>query len=106
MEIGVAVSLFFSTKITVLEQDFTIEDLDKVLNSANLSSAPGIDGFPMKAIKTFWPLLRHAMIKAFNYFGSKGELHGLLKIAKIKLIPKAGKSNPTSIKVFRTVGLL
>ena len=77
-----------------------------MLNSTNLSSAPGIDGFPMKAIKTFWPLLRHAMIKAFNYFGSKGELHGLLKIAKIKLIPKAGKSNPTSIKDLRPIGIL
>ena len=90
----------------VLDEDFSIEELDEVLNTANLASAPGIDGFPMKAIKTFWVLLRRAVIKAFNFMGTNGELHGLMKISKIRLIPKAGKTNPHSIKDYRPIGIL
>ena len=37
-----------------LDMPFTLDKLDKVLDKANMSSAPGIDGVSNKMIKKIW----------------------------------------------------
>ena len=74
-----------------LDSPFTIEELDASLDSANLCSSAGPDGFPMRAMKTFWILIRKPMLKAFNFMIDKGELTKMMCVSNITLIPKGGK---------------
>ena len=88
-----------------LEGPITLQELEESLADANLSSSPGVDGVPMKAVKFFWKLLKGVMVKAANVIIQKGELHGILKYSKIRLIPKAN-SDLTKVKNWRPIGLL
>ena len=87
-------------------QPFSLLELDKSLESSNINSAPGIDGFPCKAIKKFWPLLRIPTCKAFNKMILDGKLPPTLRISMIKLIEKANKPDYKNIKSWRPISLL
>lgn len=80
-------------------------ELDKAIESANMRSAPGIDGFSNKFLKKCWKFLRLPLTKYANYCFEKGELTHNFKCATIRLIPKKGVS-PTQLKNWRPISLL
>ena len=88
-----------------LEGFFTMEELDSALKSSNMKSACGMDGIGFQTLKTFWPLLKNTILRAFNKMIEKKELKGLMKFAKVKLLRK-GKKCPKNIKNWRPISLL
>ena len=90
---------------SLLEGPITIEELRKALDGANMSSAPGVDDISNKLIDTFWEFLKIPIRDAFNFMTEKGELHGNMKLAKIRIIPKADALLHL-IKSWRPISLL
>jgi hypothetical protein len=100
----VAESKLSQEETTTLDQPLSIEELNRAVEGANSSSAPGIDGFNTKFIKKFWyifsiPLHRYA-IKCFE----NGRLTKSFKTAVFKLIPKKGDCS--DINKWRPISLL
>ena len=58
------------------------------------NSAPGLDGFTVNWLRTFWPELATITKNALNDCFHKGGLTGLLKTAIIRLLRK-GLKDPT-----------
>jgi hypothetical protein len=50
---------------TRLEADFTVEELDAAMETCNLRSAPGLDGFNNKVIKKFWTFFRQPLVDTY-----------------------------------------
>ena len=73
-----------------LERNITLDELEKSLLSANPNSAPGLDGLNNKALKSFWPFIKFAILKGLNTMIDKGKLTDLLRLGGIRLIPKKG----------------
>ena len=88
-----------------MEGLLTIEELTSSLfNHMKGNSSPGIDGFTVNHLRTFWPDLQHITKDALNCsFG--GELSGTLKKAVIKLLRK-GTKDPTLTGNYRPISLL
>ena len=102
--------IFQQHKLTDLEKEsidgpITMEELQESLDSANMQSAMGIDGFPMKAIQAFWPLLKLITLRGFNVISVKKQLIGAMKNSKIRLLRK-GEKNPALPKNWRPISLL
>jgi hypothetical protein len=89
---------------TRLEADFSVEELDAAMETCNLSSAPGLDGFNNKVIKKFWIFFRQPLLEYANDCVQKGKLTETFRTALIKLIPKKG--DVTQIKNWRPISLL
>jgi hypothetical protein len=89
---------------TRLEADFTMEELDAALDTCNLRSAPGLDGFNNKVIKKFWNFFRRPLLDYANECVRKGKLTETFRTALIKLIPKKG--DVSQIKNWRPISLL
>ncbi len=89
---------------TRLEADFSVEELDAAMDTCNLRSAPGMDGFSNKVIKKFWLFFRYPLVDYPNECIRNGKLTGTFKTALIKLIPKKG--DVTQIKNWRPISLL
>ena len=90
---------------SLLEGPITLEELREVLDSANKSSAPGVDDISNKLLDTFWEFFKIPVRDAFNFMTEKGELHGNMKLAKIRIIPKA-EALLSLIKSWRPISLL
>jgi hypothetical protein len=89
---------------TTLDLPLSMEELNRAVEGANSSSAPGIDGFNTKFIKKFWyifsiPLHRYA-IECFE----NGRLTKSFKIAVFKLILKKGDCS--DINKWRPISIL
>ena len=68
------------------------------------SSSPGIDGFTVNHIRTFWDDLKDVTREALNYnFGN--QLTKTLKVAIIRMLRK-GKKDPTLTGNYRPISLL
>jgi hypothetical protein len=98
-----------NSKLTVeeretLDQPLTIEELDKLLESANMKSAPGIDGMSNVFIRKFWDYIRVPLLRYCNCCYNKGNLTSNFKGASIKLIPKKGELS--DLKNWRPISLL
>jgi exonuclease III len=89
---------------TRLEADFAAEELDAAMDTCNLRSAPGMDGFSNKVIKKFWQFFRKPLLEYANECVRNGKLTETFKTALIKLIPKKG--DVTQIKNWRPISLL
>jgi len=87
-----------------LESGLTINELDKAMTKANMSSAPGIDGISNKFIKRFWVYFRLPLLKYSRYCYDHGRLTDTFRTAKIRLIPKKG--DVSKIKNWRPISLL
>jgi exonuclease III len=87
-----------------LEADFSVEELDAALETCNLRSAPGLDGFNNKVIKKFWTFFRQPLLDYANECVKNGKLTETFRTALIKLIPKKG--DVTLIKNWRPISLL
>ena len=88
-----------------LEQFFTMEELEKALRNSNFKSASGLDGIGFETLRTFWPLIKNTILKAFNSMIEKKELKGLMVYSKVRLLRK-GKKDPKRIKNWRPIALL
>ena len=87
-----------------LENDLTIEELDKSIDEANLKSAPGADGFSNKFIKKFWHLFRAPLMRLAAFCYDRNSLTDSFRNANIRLIPKKG--NLKLLKNWRPISLL
>ena len=79
-------------------------ELEKSLNSSNLKSAPGRDGYSYRIIKKFWPLFKKPLLLCALEGLENNSLPESFKEADIKIIPKKGDT--TKIKNWRPISLL
>ena len=88
-----------------MEGLLTIEELtNSLFNHMKGNSSPGIDGFTVNHLRTFWHELKHITCDALNCsFG--GQLSTTLKKAVIKLLRK-GTKDPTLVGNYRPISLL
>jgi len=98
-----------NTKLTVqerqnLEQDLTLDELDKAVRKVKVKSAPGADGYSNKFIKHHWDTFRVPLFRLANFFYAENRLSDSFRSADIKLIPKKG--NITELKNWRPISLL
>jgi hypothetical protein len=97
------------SRITVQEREeldrpLTLSDLDDSLNSCNLKSAAGADGFSNKLIKKCWHFLRIPLHNYALHCFNSGILTTNFRSACIKLIPKKGDTS--KLKNWRPISLL
>jgi hypothetical protein len=88
----------------ILDQEITVEELDKALKTCNIKSAPGLDGISNYFIKQFWKYLRIPLLKYACCCHIKGKLTDTFRRAKIRLIPKKGDTS--KISNWRPISLL
>ena len=69
------------------------------------NSATVIDGFTVKFLRTFWPVLAPPITSAANEMKRKGKITTTLKTAIMKLLQK-GNKDPTNPNSFRPISLL
>ena len=69
------------------------------------NSAPGLDGFTVNWLRTFWPELATITRNALNCCFTNNGLTGLLKTAIIRLLRK-GQKDPTLAGNYRPISLL
>jgi hypothetical protein len=87
-----------------LELTFTAEDLEEVLLSMKLDSAPGPDGFPVLFFKRFWGVLKGPILQILNDFALGRVDIARLNFGVISLIPKV--KGAEDIKQFRPIALI
>jgi hypothetical protein len=73
-----------------LERELTIDEFDKAIGKAKLSTSPGIDAISNRFIKTFWHIFRFPLYEYAKCCYDKGMLTENFRCAKIRLIPKKG----------------
>jgi hypothetical protein len=82
----------------LLELTFTTEELDEVLHSMKVDSAPGPDGLPVIFFKRFWGILKGPILNLLNDFALGRVDIARLNFGIISLIPKV--KGVDSIKQF------
>ena len=78
---------------------------DSLFNDIKPNSAPGINGFTVKFIRTFWPALDPLITAAVNKVKRKGKLTTTLRTA-IMILLQEGNKEPTNPNSFRPISLL
>jgi hypothetical protein len=87
-----------------LELTFTTEDLDEVLFSMKVDSAPGPDGLPVVFFQRFWEILKKPILLMLNDFALGRVDAARLNYGIISLIPKVKGAD--TIKQFRPIALI
>jgi hypothetical protein len=87
-----------------LELTFTQEELDEVLLSMKMDTAPGSDGLPVSFFKRFWGTLRAPILQLLNDFVLGRVDIARLNFGVISLIPKVPGAD--SIRQFRPIALI
>ena len=91
---------------TKMEGELSAEELRVALfTKMNGSSAPGLDGFTVNWLRTFWPELATITRNALNSCFTNNGLTGLLKTAIVRLLRK-GQKDPTLAGNYRPISLL
>ena len=89
-----------------LEGLLTLNELEEALfKDMKPNSDPGLDGFTVKFLRTFWPVLAPLITAAINEMKIKGKLTTTLRTAIIKLFQKT-KKDPTNPNSLRPISLL
>jgi hypothetical protein len=83
---------------------FSQQELDEVLAQTKTDTAPGPDGFPVAFFKSFWPMLKHLVLRILNDFALGRLDTSRLNFAVIMLLPKVPGAD--SIKLFRPIALI
>jgi hypothetical protein len=87
-----------------LEEDFTMEELQGVVQELAAAKAPGPDGFIGLFFKTSWAIVRQDILMAVNYFSQLHDQHfSHLNTAHVVLIPK--KADALRIIDYRPISL-
>jgi hypothetical protein len=88
----------------MLEEPFSLFEIEEVVKSNDGNKSPGPDGFNFAFIKAFWNMLKGQVRIMFDQFhGTENLPYGLLSYF-ITLIPKV--SCPTKLGDFRPISLL
>ena len=87
-----------------LEDEFTEEEVNAVIQEIAPEKAPGPDGFIGSFYKASWNVIKGDVLAAVNYFFCRHDQHfNLLNSAHIVLLPK--KEGATSVGDFRPISL-
>jgi hypothetical protein len=81
-----------------------MEELNASIAGANISSAPGIDGFNTRFVKKFWIYFSEPLLRYANCCFERGNLTRSFRTAVLKLIPK--KEDCSDINKWRPISLL
>jgi exonuclease III len=87
-----------------LDRPLQMCEMDKALTSANMRSAPGIDGYSNRFIREFWNFFRGPLLNCSTVGLENHSLPEFFMTAVIKLIPKKG--DITKIGNWRPISLL
>ena len=90
----------------VLEQPITLNELNKSMASANMQSAPGLDGVGMLVYKKYWEFLCTPILKGFNAMLLKGKLSDRMTYSRLKLITKGKNLSCANIANLRSIANL
>ena len=88
----------------MLENDLTIDELTKALNSMQDNKSPGADGLPKEFYSTFWAELKGPLLEMYNESLRMGTLPPSLREGTISLLFKKGEKN--DIRNWRPLTLL
>lgn len=94
-----------SRDLSHLEEQFTKEEVEKVVKGMPMDKAPGPDGFTGRFFVTCWPIIKGDLMRAMDAF-YRGDMRGLATINKaiVTLLPKM--DGAVDIKDFRPVSLV
>ena len=88
-----------------LEQNITIEEVEKVLFKTKNNKAPGPDGYSYDFLKLFWDDIKFLMLNTFRRYLETENLTEQQKTGIITCLPKQGKDRRL-IKNWRPITLL
>lgn len=88
----------------LLEEDFTLLELDKCLKHFKKGKSPGQDGLPLEFYLTFKDLIAHDLLTVFNEFERLDLLPDSFRVGIVTLLHK--KDDKTDLKNWRPVTLL
>lgn len=92
-------------ELSHLEEQFTEEEVERVIKGMPLDKAPGPDGFTGRFFAVCWPIIKGDIMRAMEAF-FRGDMRGLPAINKaiITLVPKM--DGAVDIKDFRPISLV
>ncbi|XP_019238406.1 PREDICTED: uncharacterized protein LOC109218498 [Nicotiana attenuata] len=79
----------------------TPEEICQIVKNLPNDKAPGMDGYPAKFFKEFWPLIGQEVIETVQQFFQTGKLLKEINCTTVTLIPKM--KNPSYVKEFRPI---
>uniref|UniRef100_A0A803P8Y0 Reverse transcriptase domain-containing protein n=1 Tax=Cannabis sativa TaxID=3483 RepID=A0A803P8Y0_CANSA len=88
---------------SLLDEIFTVDEIEKAFFQLPADKAPGIDGFNSNFYKANWSLVKNDVISAALSFLNENGNISLLNTTLISLIPKV--KQPLSVKDFRPISL-
>ena len=90
--------------VSILNADFTSEDILAAIKALPSGKSPGLDGFPIEFYKTFWPEIKPIFMGAVNHIWT-GMIPQFWNCASISLLLKKGK-DPSECTSYRPISLL
>lgn len=88
-----------------LNLPWSLEEVEKAIDSLPADKAPGPDGYPSNFYRTFKSMLAPVLLEVFNSASDTHTFPKEMLEARIVAIPKPGK-NPTSVQNYRPIALL
>uniref|UniRef100_A0A3B3UGI5 Reverse transcriptase domain-containing protein n=1 Tax=Poecilia latipinna TaxID=48699 RepID=A0A3B3UGI5_9TELE len=104
---------FFLSKLTnkltenereSLDQEITVDEITKAMQSMQSNKAPGLDGLPKEFYVTFWEILKEHLLQVYKEAFKKGILPNTMNQGMITLLYKKGPQN--NLKNWRPLTLL
>uniref|UniRef100_A0A3B3XUJ8 Reverse transcriptase domain-containing protein n=1 Tax=Poecilia mexicana TaxID=48701 RepID=A0A3B3XUJ8_9TELE len=104
---------YFLTKLTNkltererknLDQEITIEELTKAMQSMQNNKTPGRDGLPKEFYACFWDIIKEPLLQVYNEAFREGRLPNMMNQGMITLLYKKGPQN--NLKNWRPLTLL
>uniref|UniRef100_A0A3B3Y9A6 Reverse transcriptase domain-containing protein n=1 Tax=Poecilia mexicana TaxID=48701 RepID=A0A3B3Y9A6_9TELE len=104
---------FFLSKLTnkltekereSLDQEITVDEITKAMQSMQSNKAPGLDGLPKEFYATFWDILKAHLLQVYKEAFKKGILPNTMNQGMISLLYKKGSQN--NLKNWRPLSLL
>lgn len=75
----------------IIEDEFTVRDLEAALKTMKAGKSPGPDGLPAEFYRRFWPIIGNWLLKSFLSSFEKGRLSTEQYRGAVTLIPKKNK---------------
>ena len=104
MNLDLNLLLQTSTELGCLEEPFTEEEIDKVIQNLPSDKSPGPDGFNTDFIKKCWPIIKQNFYNLYHAFYSGDICLQSINGSLISLIPKC--EGPVRAADFRPISLL
>ena len=102
--LGLPFSSLDSVEAGLLEEAFSVEEVQIAVFGLNGDKAPGSDGFTLTFWQFCWDIVKHEVMGFFAQFHSSGRFERSLNSTFIVLIPKKGGTY--NLKDFRPISLV